>query len=129
MKKEFNQKEITISVPIYTDKNGDEIQIGDMIKTTVNVKSGERKDGKHRYNTYQDIEVVFTVSFRNFGNGCWWFISTDQTVSYKTGFYSGVGRLKSERDANESVAVTDSLNRVLNEFIAAKSEIVKPTTP
>lgn len=118
----------------FWDKNGWEIKISAQLKTTIKIKTGEKKHyikRKTSYTTslYKDIDVIFTVRFGKFKTSIGeeiitYYLETDLTNEYFTHFYEGCGFTAADRKRNENVKIKESLNRVLTTQIAENSELV-----
>jgi uncharacterized phage protein (TIGR01671 family) len=90
-----------------TDKNGVNIYEGDQFKIIMSVNGNDRIMRGSSYGTEKEVECIFRViwnpsdaSFR---------LVTDTKNTYKTTFFRGTGRTKSERDANSYREITGDI--------------------
>jgi len=111
------------------DKNGNEIMIGDTVTAEIRAKTGERMRRRGRTKLYYSVEekrtITGVVKFGIFKDMITLYLETGDVEKYVTHFYSGCGRTRAEKRANECVEVEHSLSRVITVAFAATCEIVK----
>jgi hypothetical protein len=110
----------------FIDKNGNEIETGNIIKFTANERVGERTSGSGKkrnvFAIYGDVEIIGAIEFGIYNS--WlhkkirtFYITTDQTISYFTHFWQTHPRDPLKETKRE-------LTRPLSEEIALTCEII-----
>lgn len=90
-----------------TDKDGVNVYEGDQFKITMSVNADDRIMRGSSYSTYKEVECIFRVLFNP--SDASFILSTNTKNTYKTTFFRGTGRTKSERDANAYREITGAI--------------------
>jgi len=108
------------------DKNGKEIKVGDTLTAEVDVKTGERMRLRGREKLYYSVrekrKVSGVVKFGEFEGMITLYFETAETEKYITHFYSGTGRTRAEKRANECTEIERNLSRVITREFAKECE-------